>query len=550
MIRVPRFWLTTVLFGLTAIVLIGFISSSDRYFYIKKNFTIFSEVYEEVSESYVSEVDPKSLMRNGINAMLESLDPYTVLVDETESRRMDEMTTGQYAGVGLEIGARNGKLVVIAPIEGYSAHRKGIRAGDIIVEVDGLSVEGMSTDDLQGLLRGEPDSTVELVVERYGIDQQLEFELTREAIEVTNVKYSGLLEHDGNERLGYIVLNRFAQNAAEEIREAIIEMQEEQELDGLVLDLRNNPGGLLNEAVNVVDLFVEPGVEIVSTQGRGSNDNSSYESSDVPVFADKPLAVLQNNGSASASEIVTGAIQDLDRGVVIGERSFGKGLVQIIRPLSYNMALKITTSKYYTPSGRSIQSLEFAGEADSEQADIQDEDRNPFETRDGRTVYESIGIEPDIKVEEPEESMVELTLLQESRYFFFANQFYSENEEYSALTDDIFRDFKAYLEEDEFTFQTRGQKHYDEFVSLLDDQVKERASAELSSLEAVISEEQEKQFDNREEAIKARLHEELISRFEGEEGRMKASIETDQVINTTLEYLINLDNYYQILEVE
>ena len=550
MIRVPRFWLTTVLFGLTAIVLIGFISSSDRYFYIKKNFTIFSEVYEEVSESYVSEVDPQTLMRNGINAMLESLDPYTVLVDETESRRMDEMTTGQYAGVGLEIGARNGKLVVIAPIEGYSAHRKGIRAGDIIVEIDGLSAEGMSSDDLQGLLRGEPDTTVELIVERYGIDQQLEFELTRETIEVTNVKYSGFLEHEGSERIGYIVLNRFAQNAAEEIRDAINDMQEEQELDGLVLDLRNNPGGLLNEAVNVVDLFVEPGVEIVSTQGRGANDDSSYESSDVPVFADKPLVVLQNSGSASASEIVTGAIQDLDRGLVFGERSFGKGLVQIIRPLSYNMALKITTSKYYTPSGRSIQSLEFVDEEDSEQADIQDEDRNPFETRSGRTVYESIGIEPDIKVEEPEESMVELTLLQESRYFFFANQFYSENEEYTTLSDDIFSEFKDYLEEEGFTFQTRGQKHYDEFVSKLDDQVTERASAELASLEAVISEEQEKQFDERKEAIQARLHEELISRFDGEDGRMKAAIETDRVINTTLEYLTDLEKYYQLLEVE
>ncbi len=550
MLRSFRFWFTTVVFTLTAVILIGFVSSSDRYFYIKKNFTILSEVYEEVSESYVEEVDPERLMRNGINAMLETLDPYTVLVDEAESQRMDEMTTGQYAGVGLEVGARDGKLVVIAPIEGYSAHRKGIRAGDIIVEVDGISTDGMSSDDLQGLLRGEPDSEVELKVERYGMDQEIEFELTRETIEITNVSYSGLLEHDGDEKIAYVVLNRFAQNAAEEVRDEINELKDDGDLDGIMLDLRNNPGGLLTEAVNMVDLFVEPGIEIVSTQGRESDQNDSYESSQAPAFEDEPLIVLQNSGSASASEIVSGAIQDLDRGIVAGERSFGKGLVQIVRPLSYNMALKITTSKYYIPSGRSIQSLDFAGEEDSEEADIDDEDRTPFETKGGRTVYESIGIEPDVEAEEREESMVELSLLQESKYFFFANQFYSDNDDYSELTDEIFQDFKAFLDDEEFTFQTRGQEYYDEFVSNLDDPMKEQASAELAALNEVITEEQETQFDMHEDEIRASLHEELISRYDGEDGRMKAAIRTDNVINEALEYLTELTLYQNFLEAE
>lgn len=509
-----------------------------------------SEVYEEVSESYVEEVDPERLMRRGVNAMLETLDPYTVLVDEAESQRMDEMTTGQYAGVGLEIGARDGKLVVIAPIEGYSAHRKGMRAGDIIVEVDGISTEGMNTDDLQGLLRGEPDSEVVLTVERYGMEQKIDFELTRETIEVTNVSYSGSLEHDGDQRLAYVVLSRFAQNAAEEIREELSELKEDGELDGILLDLRNNPGGLLTEAVNVVDLFVDQGIEIVSTKGRGSNSNDSYKSSEAPAFPDEPLVILQNSGSASASEIVTGAIQDLDRGIVAGERSFGKGLVQIVRPLSYNMALKITTSKYYVPSGRSIQSLDFASQEHSDQADVDDEDRTPFETKGGRTVYESIGIEPDIKVEEREESMVELALLQESKYFFFANQYYSENDEYSSLSDSIFEDFKAYLDDEEFSFRTRGQEYYDEFVSNLNDPIRDQASAELAALKEVISEEQETQFENHEDYIRARLNQEITSRFDGEDGRMRASIQNDNVIIEAMSYLTDSTNYQNVLEVE
>lgn len=549
MLHYLRFSISAVILVVTAVAVAGFVSSSDKYFYIKKNFTIFSEVYEEVTDSYVDEVDPQELMRNGINAMLETLDPYTVLVDEAESEQMDVMTTGQYAGVGLEVGARDGRLVVIAPIEGYSADRKGIQAGDIILEVDGVSTEGMNSDDLQSLLRGDADTTVDIVIERYGMDQELEFELTRETIEVTNVTYSDILDHDGDERIGYIVLNRFAQNAAEEVRETIMEFKDDGELDGLVLDLRNNPGGLLDESVKLVDLFVESGIEIVSTSGRG-DDNESFESSQPPVYEDKPVAVLQNSGSASASEIVAGAIQDLDRGIVVGERSFGKGLVQVIRPLSYNMALKITTSKYHIPSGRSIQAMEFVAEEDSRDADISEDQREPFETRDGRTVYESIGIEPDVEVEKSDQSMVELSLLQESHYFFFANQFASEYDEYSEMTDETFEAFKEYLEEEDFSFRTRSQQQYDQFVEALEDDLKDNATEELAALEKAIAEEQEMQFDRYESDIRNELHEELLSRFDGESGRMRASIKSDEVIHEAARHFTDIDLYNQLLEVE
>ena len=548
--RYPRFLISTVILVVIAVSVAGFISSSDQYFYIKKNFTIFSEVYEEVTDSYVDEVDPEELMRNGINAMLETLDPYTVLVDEAESERMDVMTTGQYAGVGLEVGARDGRLVVIAPIEGYSADRKGMQAGDIILEVDGVSTEGMNAEDLQSLLRGDADTTVDILVERYGMDQELEFELTRETIEVTNVTYSDILDHEGDERIGYIVMNRFAQNAAEEVREAITNFKDDGELDGLVLDLRNNPGGLLDESVKLVDLFVDSGIEIVTTSGRGNNDNESFESSQPPVYEDKPLAVLQNSGSASASEIVAGAIQDLDRGIVIGERSFGKGLVQVVRPLSYNMALKITTSKYHIPSGRSIQALEFASEEDSREADISDDQREAYETRGGRTVYESIGIEPDVEVHKPDQSMVELALLQESHYFFFANQFASDHDEYNEMSDETFEAFKQYLEKEEFAFQTRSQQQYDQFVDALEDDLKDKATAELAALEEAIAEEQEMQFERYESNIRDELDEELISRYEGESGRMKASIKSDEVVHEATRHFTDINLYNQLLEVE
>ncbi|MDI6402770.1 S41 family peptidase, partial [Balneolaceae bacterium ANBcel3] len=413
-----------ILILLTAATASATAKETDTYFQLKKNFTIFSEVFEQLSNAYIDDVDPDILIRRGIEAMLDELDPYTVLIDEAESRRMDIVTTGQYAGVGLEVGARGGQLVVIAPVEGYSAERRGVKAGDVIKKVDDVDVSRLTADDLQSLLRGDPGSAVVLTIERYGIDEPLIFELERETIEVKNVTFFGVLESDS--RIGYILLRRFAQNAAEEVREAILELEKEAPLDGLILDMRNNPGGLLEEAVKIIDKFVPPGERIVWTEGRYSRANQRYTTSETPVYEDRPLIVLQNHGSASASEIVSGALQDLDRAVIVGQRSFGKGLVQVVRELSYNTALKITTSKYFIPSGRSIQSTPFvSGEDISGTGDVPDSLRSRFSTKSGRTVYEGIGIEPDVYVEKRQQSLLEIALLQNSHYFFFVNEFIS-----------------------------------------------------------------------------------------------------------------------------
>ncbi len=539
-----------LIFFLPVILIVssGFYYGSDTYFEIKKNFTIFSEIFEEVSRRYVVEVDPGEMMRTAVGAMLESLDPYTSLIDETGSREMDIVTTGQYAGVGLEVGARGGKLVVIAPIEGYSAHRMGVRAGDVIISVNGISVRDFNPEDLQTQLRGEAGTSVTLVVQRFGIEEDLEFELVRESIEVKNVIWAGFI--DDEKGVGYVLLQRFGQNAAQEVADAIKKMDETQNLNALVLDLRNNPGGLLDEAVMLADLFVESGIDVVSTKGRLPETNFSYQTRIDPIYTDRPLFVLQNSGSASASEIVSGAIQDLDLGVVIGERSFGKGLVQIVRPLSYNMAIKITTSKYYTPSGRSLQSIEYLSEEETAGIDVPDSVRQSFTTRAGREVFEGLGIEPDVEISEHSLSLLEIALLRNSHYFFFANQFYSKNESFpeSKSREDIFEAFMAYLEAEEFSFETRAQRNYNNLIASLSADVVQNSSEKIESLRVLLEQDKEAMMSENRDYIIRELMLEIISRYEGASGRLKKSLKDDPMTLKAKDLVADSDSYFAILQ--
>jgi carboxyl-terminal processing protease len=542
-----RFALIAVI--VAGIAATGFILRPDPYFLIQKNFRIFSEVFENVTGSYIDEVDAEQLIRSGVDAMLNELDPYTVLIDEAGSRQMDIVTTGQYAGVGLEVGARGGQLVVIAPIEGYSAERRGVRAGDIIKKVDEIDVTRMSTEDLQSLLRGDPGTKVVLTIRRFGIEEPLEFELTRETIEVRNVTYYGMLGSD--ERIGYILLRRFAQNAAEEVRKAILELQSEGPLDGLVLDLRNNPGGLLDEAVKIIDKFVPPGERVVWTEGRMSRANQQYETSEQPVYPDGPLVVLQNSGSASASEIVSGALQDLDRAVVIGERSFGKGLVQIVQPLSYNVSLKITTSKYFIPSGRSIQSTPYLTSEEAAAMDeVPDSLRTRHQTRAGRIVYEGIGIEPDLVVAQRPHSMLEIALLQNSHYFFFANEYTSGKDRLDPEKGpvDFYQAFLAYLDAQEFEYTTRAERHFERFLETLDPEVKETSADRVSSMKDLVAQEKKMEEKRYSEHVKRELYLELISRFNGNRGRMKEQLKSDEAALKAIELIENRTRYLSILE--
>lgn len=523
------------------------VNNNDLFFLIKKNFTLFSEIYQEISVRYVDEVNPETLMRRGLSAMLQSLDPYTIVFDEAQNQQMSILTTGKYAGVGIDVGSRGGNLVVLATTEGYSAHRKGVRAGDVIVAVDDFRIEDLAPEELEMQLLGEAGTKLTLVVQRFGVDQELTFELERERIEVKNIAYSGILP--GNQRIGYVLISRFGQNTAAELREAINELQAEAPLDGFVLDLRNNPGGLLDEAVKTVNKFVGPGMEVVRTRGRTPDTNFPYSTEEPALLPDIPLVILQNNGSASASEIVAGAIQDFDRGVIMGTRSFGKGLVQIIRPLSYDMSMKITVSKYYIPSGRSIQALQYMHEGNDLVSTIPDSLRRAFRTKGGRTVYDGAGIEPDVAMEERHPSMVEIALLQDSRYFFYVTQSGASIPNVGdTMPQSVYNDFVAWLKKDGFDFKTQSEQMIADLEgNLQENNMGSGSASHLAALRGLVNDKKDRDLQQYQEFIRQELHLELASNEGGPVQRLKVKLSYDPLVKDALELFQDRPRYQSIL---
>lgn len=517
---------------------------ADIYFLIKKNFTIFSETYEEVALEYVDQVDPETLMRNGLVAMLETLDPYTVFYDEKQNEQAEIFSRSNYAGVGIEAGYRNGEVVVIAPTEGGPAEKKGIRAGDVIVAIDGVSTEGLQPDEVQNLTMGEIGSVITFTIRRFGVEQPLTFELTRENIEVPNVTFSGRTGPD--EAYGYIRLAQFGMNAADEIRSSYEDLRLEGEIAGLILDLRDNPGGILQEAVAIIDKFVEPGLQVVETRGRIAEYNESYETRE-PVLFDGPLVILMNGGSASASEVVAGALQDLDRAVIIGEQSFGKGLVQIVKPMPYNTSLKITISRYYTPSGRSIQSVNYTHEARNSSVSNSERQGRVFETRNGRPVNEGRGIEPDVITENKLPGLLEVALRQQGAYFDYATKFESENQDFSAeeLPDAVYADFIAFTDEISLNYLSDEENLLAELSASVSGPA---ANEHIEALRTIIRENKRKAFQDFEDSIRKELFLELISRYRDQKTAREAALALDTDMKEALDLLTAPDILNGILE--
>ena len=533
-----------ILIGITALFGIGaFFQQSDIYFLIKKNFSIFSKAYENVAIEYVDEVNPEILMRNGLNSMLETLDPYTVLFDEADNEQAEIMNRGNYAGVGIEAGFRDGKIVVIAPIEGGPAERVGIRPGDEIIEVDGVSTSELTPEEAQFLTLGEEGSSIILKIMRFGSDQVFEFELLRERIEVSNLGYTSLIGE--NNLVGYIKLNQFGLRSGDEIRTELDKFIDAG-AEGLILDLRDNPGGILQEAVRIVDKFIEPGVTVVETRGRLAEYNEVYSTQE-PILFDKPIVVLMSTGSASASEVVAGALQDLDRAVVLGEQSFGKGLVQGVKALPYNTSLKITISRYYTPSGRSIQSLQYMHSSKSTPVTKADSLLRTYRTKNGRAVIEGRGIIPDVEILEDELSLLQLSLLQKGAYFDFATRFMSENDEFNEteLPNQVYVDFLNYLNEIEFDYETPSDIALEKIEGdLAASKLKEDG---LKALKTSILQQKSRQIDLEKELIIKTLYEELVYRYKGQNARLEQSLSTDNQVLEALKLINSPDQIESIL---
>ncbi len=533
------------------VVLISLLTSSyvDSYFEISKNLDIFITLFKELNLYYVDETQPGDLVEKGIDGMLLSLDPYTTYIPETDIEDYRFMTTGQYGGIGAMIRKKDSLMVVAEPYEGFPAMKAGLLAGDVILEVNGKSTEGKSTGDISSFLKGQPQTEVKVRIKRFGVDKPFDVTIKREEIQIKSVPYLGML----NEEVGYLNLSSFTDNCSQDVKDAVVELKAKG-MKKLVLDLRGNPGGLLKEAVALSNLFVSKGEMIVSTKGKVKEWNKDYKATQSPLDKDMPLAVLVNRGSASASEIVSGVIQDLDRGVIIGERTFGKGLVQTTRPLSYNSQLKVTTAKYYIPSGRCIQALDYSNRnEDGSVGKVPDSLITKYETRAGRPVFDGGGINPDVEVKPMPLSDIAFNLGLKMLYFDFATEYRHQHKEIAAvkefdIDENLYSEFKSWLETKEFDYTTDSEKVMGKLKEVAEEEKYfERIEIEYNALNEQVRHNKTHDLEEFQEEVKDLLRGEIVSRYHHQKGRIEAMLEDDSDVKKALEILADTEEYKRIL---
>jgi carboxyl-terminal processing protease len=535
-----------------SVVAFSFSTPAERYFEIAKNLDIFATLFKEVNALYVDEVNPNKLVRTGIDAMLTSLDPYTNYIPEDEVEDFRTTNTGQYGGIGAITREIGNRTVVTMIMEGYGAQKGGLKIGDEVLKIDDVELSKLTREESGQLMKGQVGTPVSLTVKRIGADKPIKLEFKREKIKLHNVPYSGMVNND----IAYIQLSDFTPDAAKEVKNALIALKEKG-AKGVILDLRGNPGGLLIEAVNITNLFLPKGQLVVSTKGKIPENNLSYETLNTPVDTELPVAVLINRGSASASEIVAGTLQDYDRGVIVGEKSYGKGLVQVSRPLSYNSQLKVTTAKYYTPTGRCIQVLDYThSRDDGSVGSIPDSLKREFKTTHGRVVQDGGGIEPDIKSEAREAHLLTQVLFEKGFLFDYANQyahnhpqpvdarsFTLSNEEYHqfvAWMRDKNYNYKSYLEYElqQFTEEAKKEKYYDDL------------KGQLSQIQTKIAETKKNELTLYRDEIKMLLEEEIVSHYSLEKGSVESSFKYDNEVKTASSLLHDAAQYKKILNLQ
>ena len=533
-----------IFLGIAGILL--FAGFTDIYFEINKNIELFSKVYKEIAFNYVDEIDPEQFMRAGIHGMLSSLDPYTIFIDEKKKEDIDLITNGKYGGIGISIGVRGNKVTVVGVMDGYSAQRQGLRVGDVIIEAAGVKITADNLNDISSLVKGEPGSTVDLKIIRNELKDTLDFNIVREEVLVKNLIYSGFYPANSNNI--YLKLSNFSRSASDEIKEAIKRLRKQKEIKSVVLDLRGNPGGLLDIAVDICDKFLPKGYLIVSTKGRAPSSIKEYYSTQEPLVGKAKLIVLIDGGSASASEIVAGAMQDHDRGVIVGTKSFGKGLVQTITPLTYNTSLKITTAKYYTPSGRCIQKIDYSDKNDviaSTDSLVSSE----FLTDHNRSVFSKGGISPDSTVVFRINGRITRELLAKGLFFKFADHYYytHQDADYNAINDKkLLDEFKDFVKSEEFTYQSDAE---DDINLLLSDisESNNKLINEIKNLKNKVVKLKDDDFDFYRDEILMELKEELSVRYIGSEGRIIERLKSDPQFGAAWAIINNPSVYNRLL---
>ncbi|MBO3270291.1 S41 family peptidase [Hymenobacter defluvii] len=523
---------------------------NERYFEIAKNLDIFATLFKEVNTYYVDEITPSKVVKTGIDAMLKSLDPYTNYIPEDDIEDFRTMVSGQYGGIGAIVAKRNGKTVVQAAYEGYPAQKAGLLPGDEILTINGVNVDKKSNADISKLLKGQAQSIVKLIVTRYGQEQPAEISITRDRIQVENVPYYGMLSND----IGYFQLSGFTVDASREVRTAVTKLKE-MGAKKIVFDIRDNPGGLLNEAVNISNLFVDRGLDIVSTKGKVTDWNKTYKALDQPLDTQIPIVVITSNRSASASEIVSGTLQDYDRAVLVGERTFGKGLVQATRPLSYNSQLKVTTAKYYIPSGRCIQEIDYSHRADDGTlGKVPDSLRTAFKTQAGRVVYDGGGVAPDVAVEEKPLADISRVLIQKGYLFDYATRYRSEHPTIAAarqfkISEADYQKFVQYVSGKDINYSTDMEKS----LATLTKQAKaekhyEDIKAELEGMRKKVSTNKANDLVRFKPEIKEMLEQEIVSRYYFQKGQIEATFDDDPDILMAMNVLNDQPRYQALLK--